>query len=791
MVQNYFKIAWRNIKKHKAFSFINGGGLTLGIASCLLLLLYVSYHLSFDHQFKNLDNIYVVENNQHGDGQIYTFAATPGVAAAAIKAEVPGVVQSVRVDTYGDGNLISYKNNSFKKVGLYADSAFFSMFSYHFIKGNQLASLTQPNSIVITADFAKTLFGDADPMNKMVTRNNSVPMIVTGVIDNIPANESYQFDFVMPYAQFENDNAWAKNSNWGHNFCQTYVQLKDAGSLNRANSILKSIIARHSTGNTNQLFLFPFSKTHLYQKFENGKSVGGSISQIHLFEALALCILLIACVNFMNLSTARSEERAKEVGIRKAIGSNRASLIWQFITESLILSFASTIAAVIILTLCLPFFNTLLKIKLSLPIEDWSTWILIISIALVTGLLSGSYPAFYLSSFQPIKVLKGMFKGGGSALPIRKVLVVVQFAFAVFLITATICVYRQIRFIQGMGNGYDKNNLVEIPIEGELGKKAEVLINELKRDGAITNATGTSQSITQNGSNTWGISWPGKDPKQQILIDILYAGYDFTHTTGVKLLAGREFSPDYPIDTNSKTPTVMLNETAAKIMRLKQPVGSIIKYGDQQVTVVGVYKDFVWGSPYSKIPPMVTFCDGYGGSVLAMRLNQANSISSNIDQINKSLKIINPAYPPTISFVDSEFELKFENEKVLAMLANLFGGLAIVISCLGLFGLAAYAAEQRTKEIGVRKVLGATVSNLAGLLSRDFLKLVLIAIVFAVPVSIWVLNKWLQNYEFRISLSWWIMALASIITIIIAMATVSYQAIKAALVNPVKSLRSE
>ncbi|WP_158993363.1 ABC transporter permease [Mucilaginibacter sp. L196] len=791
MIQNYFKIAWRNIKKHKAFSFINGGGLTLGIASCLLLLLYVSYHLSFDHQFKNLDNIYVVENNQHGDGQIYTFASTPGAAAAAIKAEVPGVVQSVRVDNYGGGSLISYKNNSFKKVGLYADSAFFSMFSYHFIKGNPLTSLTQPNSIVITADFAKTLFGNADPMNKMVTRNNNLPMIVTGVIDNIPANESYQFDFVMPYVQFENDNAWAKGQNWRNNFCQTYVQLKDAGSLNRANSILKSIVARHNTGNTNQFFLFPFSKTHLYQKFENGKSVGGSISQIHLFEALALCILLIACVNFMNLSTARSEERAKEVGIRKAIGSNRASLIWQFITESLILSFVSTIVAVIILVLCLPFFNTLLKIKLSLPIGDWSTWVLILSIALVTGLLSGSYPAFYLSSFQPIKVLKGMFKGGGSALPIRKVLVVVQFAFAVFLITATICVYRQIRFIQGMGNGYDKNNLVEIPIEGELGKKAEVLINELKRDGAITGATGTSQSITENGSNTWGISWPGKDPKQQILVDIFYAGYDFTHTTGVKLLAGREFSPDYPIDTNSKTPTVMLNETAAKIMKLKQPVGSIIKYGDQQVTVVGVYKDFVWGSPYSKIPPMVTFCDGYGGSVLTMRLNQAHSISSNIDQINKSLKAINPAYPSTISFVDSEFELKFENEKVLAMLANLFGGLAIIISCLGLFGLAAYAAEQRTKEIGVRKVLGATVSNLAGLLSKDFLKLVLIAIVFAVPVSIWVLNKWLQNYEFRIDLSWWIMTSASIITIVIAMATVSYQAIKAALANPVKSLRSE
>jgi len=790
MIQNYFKIAWRNIAKHKTFSFINGGGLALGIASCLMLLLYVSYHLSYDHQFKNLDNIYVVENNQHGDGKIYTFAATPGVAASTIKSEVPGVVQSVRVNDYGAGSLISYNDNSFKKAGLYADPAFFSVFSYHFIKGNALNALTQPNSIVITDDFAKTLFGNADPINKIVKRNNSLPMTVTGVIDNVPANESYQFDFVMPFVQFENDNSWAKNPDWGSNFCQTYVQLKDASSLNRANSILKSIVARHSNGNTNQFFLFPFSKNHLYEKFENGKSTGGSISQIHLFEALALCILLIACINFMNLSTARSEERAKEVGIRKAIGSNRASLMWQFITESLILSFISTIVAVIILVLCLPFFNTLLNIKLILPVSEWYAWILVIAIGFFTGFISGSYPAFYLSSFQPIKVLKGVFKGGKSALPIRKVLVVVQFACAVFLITATICVYQQIRFIQNMGNGYNKNNLVEIPMEGDLNNKADFLINDLKKSGAITYATITSRSITQNGSNTWGVSWPGKDPNQQILIDIFSVGYDFTETAGVKLLAGREFSNAYPVDTASKSRTVMINETAAKIMNLKQPIGAVINWGDQPMTVIGVYKDFVWGSPYKKIPPMITYCN-LDGFVMAMRLNAAQSIAADISQISKSLKAVNPVYPITINFVDSEFEKKFENEKVLATLANLFGGLAIVISCLGLFGLAAYAAEQRTKEIGVRKVLGATISNLAGLLSKDFLKLVFIAIIIAVPVSVFVLNKWLQNYEFRISLSWWIMALASLITIGIAIATVSYQAIKAALANPVKSLRSE
>ena len=789
MIRNYLKTAWRNIIKHTGFSLINASGLTLGVASCLLLLLYVTYHLSFDHQFKNLDNIYIVENNQPGDGKIYTFAATPRLLATTIKSDVPGVVQTARAINYSAGGLITYNNNSFKKDGLFADAEYLSIFSYHFLEGNAASALKLPNSIVITKDLAKTVFGDQDAMNKTILRNNKTPLIVTGVIDNVPANSSFQFDFVMPWVIFENENTWSKGSDWGSNFARTFVQLRDPSYLTRANEVMKPLVGKHSAGNKNELFLFPYSDLHLYSKFDNGKSVGGLIQQIHLFEILALCILLIACVNFMNLSTARSEERAKEVGIRKAIGSSRKALIGQFITESLILSFVSTILAVVILVLCIPFFNNLLNIKLSLPVGEWQAWALVIGLAALTGLISGSYPAFYLSSFQPIKVLKGMFKGGKSAMPIRKILVVVQFAFAVFLITATICIYRQIRYVQSMPNGYDKNNLVEIPVEGTLDKKADVFINELKSAGAITNGTTASMNITGSGNNTWGVDWPGKQPNQKVLIDIYNVGYDFTQTTGVKLLQGRDFSKLYAVDTTNST--VMINETAAKLMNLKHPIGTVIKWGDHPFTIVGIYKDFVRDSPYSKIAPALSSFVGNGASVIDLRLNSAKSITDCIDLINKELKILNPSFPPTVHFVDSDFEKKFQGEQLLATLANIFGGLAIIISCLGLFGLAAYAAEQRTKEIGVRKVLGASVGNLVGLLSKDFLVLVMISLVPAIPASIIIMDKWLNNYEYHISLSWWIMALAGGITIAIALLTVSYQAIKAALANPVRSLRSE
>jgi len=788
MIKSYLKIAWRNILKYKGFSLINIGGLALGMASCLMLMLYVTYHLNFDQQFKDIDRVYMVENNQSGDGKTYTFASTPRLASTFIKNEIPEVANAVRVVDYGGVGLLTYNNQHLKKAGMFTDDGFFNVLPYTFIKGNSQTALKQPNSIVITESLAKALFKNDDPINKIITRNNQTPLAVTGVIADAPANSTYQFDCIMPWAQFEAANAWAKTSGWGSNFNRTLVKLKSPSALNKANRILGNLIARQDPGNKNQLFLYPFSKLHLYGKFEDGKPHGGMIDQIQLFVTLAICLLLIACVNFMNLSTARSEERAKEVGIRKAIGSGRSLIIGQFITESLILSMLSTVIAVVLVIITLPYFNTLLGIQLTLPLKNPLAWLSLLGVGIFTGVIAGSYPAFYLSSFEPIKVLKGLFKGGGSALSLRKVLVVVQFSFAVFLITATICIYYQIKFVQDKPIGFNKNNLVEIPVEGTLQTQSAALINELKQAGAITNGTTLSQSITQSGSNTWGVTWPGKAENRQILFDVLHGNNDFTEAVGLTLLEGREFSSTNAADTARKT--VMINETAAKVMHLKNTIGTTIKWGDAPATIIGIYKDFVWGSPYQKVDPMISMYNS-PGDVIDLRLNPARSITSNIDVINKTLKKINPAFPPHINFVDSDFEAKFQNEKLLGTLANLFGCLAIIISCLGLFGLAAYAAEQRVKEIGVRKVLGASILGLTTLLSKDFLKLVLIAIVLAIPISVYSLTQWLQKFEYRISISWWMVAMAGLATVLIAIATVSYQALRASLANPVKSLRSE
>lgn len=790
MFKNYLKTAWRNLMKNKGFSIVNILGLGIGLTSCVLLLLYANYHFGWNKQFDDIENIYVTESNQFAENNVFTYQVSPGPLAGAIKEEIPGVKRAVRSVSYFAGGLMRYKDNIFRGNGLHTDSAFFEMFRFAFLYGNAKTALSKPDNIVITESFAQKLFGKDNPMGKIVIRNDSMPLVVSAVVADPYANSDFQFEYVMPWHVLENEQPWIKNSGWGSNFTDTYVQLNTEKDFKRADGLVRKMIMAHQDGYKAEAFLFPLSKNHLYREFENGKPTGsGAISQVRLFIGLAIAILLIACINFMNLSTARSQKRAREVGILKAIGSERGSLILRFLAESYLVTFFALLLSLLLLSLSLPYFNTLLKINIASPFSDSRFWAGITIIGIFTGLVAGSYPAFYLSSFKPVKVLKGIVSNGRSAVTVRKATVVLQFSTAMFLMVATFCIYKQVNYIRNKPLGYDKNNLVEIKMEGELGKHKDVLLNNLYRQNIITAATGTSMSITQGGNNGWGFNWPGKRENEKVLIDFLSAGYNFQKTFGTAFIQGRDFSRSYPSDTTGTN--VLISETAMQVMKLKSPVGTVLTDGDgTEYTVVGVFKDITKGSLYYKVNPMIVF---YSTSpqYLSLRLNPANNITAALEKMRAELKQLNPAFPPDIAFVADNVAKKYENEQVLGAIANIFGGLAIFLSCLGLLGLSAFAAEQRTKEIGVRKVLGARVWGLTALLSKEFLLLVLISFLVATPVSWWAMNNWLNKFDYHTSLSFWVFILAGLSVLFISIITVGVQGVRAASANPVKALRSE
>lgn len=787
MLRNYFKIAWRHILKNKGFSAINIGGLAIGLASCLLLLLYINYEWSYDKQFDNVKNIYTVENNQTGDGQVFTFMATPGVMAQTIEDQVPGVVRSTHA-TYPYTELLGYGEKNMKKKAIFTGPEFFNMFSYKFSAGNRETALEDVNSVVLTRDLAESLFGNAtEAMGKVIRFKNKTDLKVTGIVENPPANSSLQFDYVVPWKVYGNENPWTKTAGWSSNYCMTFVELSSSQQFGQADALVRTLINANQDDYKGEAFLFPFAKQQLYSKFENGVSVGGAIDQVKLFLWLAIGILLIACVNFMNLSTARSQKKALEVGVRKTLGSSRNALLGQFISESIMISAMAMVLALLIVMVSMPYFNQLLELKLQVPYSSWQFWLFIFGLIIFTGLTAGSYPAFYMSSFNPLTVLKGRSNEKKGFFSLRRVMVVLQFGFSISLIVATICIYQQINFIQNKPIGYDQNNLVQIPVEGNLQNHLDLFRHEVEQSGAVVSSTIFSQDITRGGNNGWGVEWPGKDPNEKVLFDFFNVGDNFAETTGVKIVEGREFSQNFPADTLGSN--VMINKTAARLMNTQ--VGDQITRGGSQSTIVGIFDDFVKNSPYKKVAPMVVDYTGEQGSMVALRLNPARNISSSIDKISSILREMNPAYPADIQFADESFENKFKNEKVLGSLSVIFGGLCIFISCLGLFGLSAFSAQLRIKEIGVRKVLGASVAQVVVMLSKEFVALVAISFLIAFPLSWYVMKNWLQNYEYHIELSWWIYVLAGITALLIALFTVSFQAIKAAVSNPVKSLRSE
>lgn len=786
MISNYLKLAFRNLKNNRLFSVLNIAGLAVGLASGMLVMLWVADEVSYNKFIPNLDKIYMVLQNQTQGGETYTFVSTPGPLAGALRTEMPEVAKAARTSWSGE-HLLTYGEKSVYERGFYAEPEFFNIFHLPVISGDPAAALKDAGSVVITERTAKKFFGSEDPIGKILQHNNLHSLKVAAVVRDIPMNSTIRFDVALPFRIFELDNTdWI--GTWGNNALPTYVELQPGANVPALNAKMENFIQEKSSDAAAHVFAYPLSEWRLHGKFENGKPSGGRIDILKMLGLIGAFILLIACINFMNLATARSEKRAREVGVRKSIGASRSSLIAQFLGESMVITFLALGLALFLTRLILPTFNRVLDKSMAFSSADGWVWGGIVGLGLLTGAIAGSYPAFFLSKFQPVKVLKGSItaEGKGNGL-FRRGLVTFQFVISIFLIIATIVIYRQIQHAQNRPIGYEQSNLIEIPARGDMGDKFEALKNDLLQIPGVESATAASHDMIHLGSNTSGILWPGRTEDQDFLITTLSVGYDWSKTVGVKMMDGRDFSPEFGHDTKA----CLLNQTAVRRMGLKEPVvGTVIEY-DTARTVIGVVEDFVFNDPFSKPSPMAVFFETDGMSSFFIRLKNNQQWSQNLAQVESAFKKHNPAYPFEPRFTSDVYQEQFEGARSAGLMAQLFGGLAIFISCLGLFGLSAFTAERRQKEIGVRKVLGATVQNVLLHLSKDFLKPVLLAFVLAAPLAFWAMQKVLTEFDYRIQLQWWMFALAACLVVVVAALTVSYQSIRAALANPVKSLRSE
>jgi putative ABC transport system permease protein len=786
MLKSYIVIAWRNLLKNKAFSILNITGLAIGMASAVLILIWIENEVSFDRFHQHKDFIYEAWNRGEYDGKLQCWDNTPKILGPTLKAEYPEVKEIARC--IQGWFVTSVADRKFSSEFLITDPAFLNMFSFPFREGNAKTALDNIYSIVITEKMAKKMFGREDPLNKQIKIDSNL-FTVTGVMKDLPTNTRFTFEYILPWNILR--KLYGEDNNWDNNSTNTFVQLSEQANPDLFNEKIKNISRLHSKGVVREeVFLHPLNKLHLYSRFENGKVAGGEIETVRLFIVIAAFILLIACINFMNLSTARSEKRAKEVGIRKVSGAYKSSLIIQFLGESLLIAMISGVVGLILVRLFLPSFNLLIGKELVLPYLNIRFWIYSIFFILLTGLLAGSYPAFFLSSFKPVSVLKGKFKNSQGLITPRRVLVVLQFTFAIILIISTLVVVQQIRYAQQRDTGYDRSRLAYHFATGDLNKNFALVKNELLQSGIATMVNRSSWPLTEIWSDTWDIGWQGKSPNDKTDFDRFSTDENLVGTAGLKLIDGRDMDlKKFPTDSTA----ALLNESAMKTMGFKNPIGQLITDNGKTYHVIGVIKDFILRSPFSPVSPMVIegMASNNGLNVINVKLESGDNMMEKINRMGQILKKYNPEYPFEYHFVDVQYARKFEDTKRTATLAGLFAGLTILISCLGLFGLASFVAVQRTKEIGVRKVLGATVLNLWQLLSKDFVVLILISLCISIPIAYYFMHQWLLQFQYRTAISWWIFVSAGLGAIVITLLTVSYQSIKAALGNPVESLRSE
>ncbi|WP_321828404.1 ABC transporter permease [Maribacter dokdonensis] len=781
MIKNYLKIAWRNLWKNKGYSMLNIFGLAIGITCAAMILLWVEDEVDYDANFDKQDVVYYVPTNQQYEGEWRTFHSTPGPLAEVLKEEVPGIVGAAR--TKEEDFLFQVGETAINKNGRYADPDFLSMFSLSFVEGNLETAFNDIDAIVISQETATQLFGDnISAINKVIKINNEESYTVSGVYEDLPHNVTYSFDWVVPFERFAKDNEWVNE--YDRNFADTFVELSPEANFDVVNNKVKAILPMKTEDDETIAFLFSMKDWHLRSAFEGGKNIGGQITYVRLFSLIALIILLIACINFMNLATARSEKRANEVGVRKVLGSGRKGLISQFMAEAIITAGLSAVLSVLLLKFLVPQFNTMIGKQLALNLVNPTHLLTLLGITLICGLVAGWYPAFYLSSFKPVDVLKGARRSKGSASMIRKGLVATQFVVSIVFIISTIIVYQQVQHVKGRDLGYNKENLVKIPVNGDMIKNFKPIEEDMKASGMIESIGFINSDILSGGNNTSGLSWQGGVDTEDVLVSVRDITADFFNTTGMKIIEGRGFSNNPAQDSVN----IIVSESFAKLMGSGSAVGKTI---EEDYPVIGVVKDYVYGDMYGSSDPVIFFNDPSQARFMYVKTKTGIETVLALNAMEATLHKFNPAFPFEYEFVDDTYDAKFKSEQLIGNLSQVFALLAILISCLGLFGLSAFTADQRRKEIGVRKVLGSSIISIVGLLSKDFMKLVGMAIIIATPIAWLLMQNWLEGFAYRTSINAWAFIIAGAVAIVIALLTISFQAINAARVNPVKSLRTE
>lgn len=793
MFKNNLKIAWRNLLKNKPLSLINIGGLALGMLVPILIGLWIHDELSYNKQFENSDRIAIVMQNQTLNGKIETWRNQAMQLEPELRNHYGDHFKYIITATGTWNHLLSIKDRQITKTGGYLGPDVTEMLSLKMQEGDR-AALRDPSSLLLSASTAKALFGEEDPMDKLIQIDNEQAATVKGIYEDLPENSSFgNLAFIAPWELHVKSQNLEERVGWGNSWFRVYVQLADHADMRRVSMIIKdvkfnNIEADFAQISKPELFLHPMKQWRLYNRFENGVNAGGRIEYVWLFGVIAAFVLMLACINFMNLSTARSEKRAKEVGIRKTLGSLRTQLIGQFFSESLLTASLAFILSLLLSQLLLPTFNEVADKQLKILWNNPWFWFLSIGFTLLTGLLAGSYPALYLSAFQPITALRGAFRPGRFAALPRKVLVVVQFTVSISIIIGVIFIFRQIQFAKDRPIGYNRDNLVKVPIKtDEIITHYQALRTDLLNTGMIEEMAGTDSPITSTGVTNGGFTWTGKDPNMSNDFTSLRVTYEFGDMVDWEILEGRDFSRDFATDSTA----FILNEAAVAYMGVENPVGMVMERGGSRHPIVGVVKNLVTQSPYDPVRQTIFMLHETWLNHINIKLKPDSSPRETLTKIESIFKKYDPVNPFEYEFADEAYARKFHNEERIGKLASFFAILAIFISCLGLFGLASYVAEQRTKEIGIRKVLGASVINLWQMLSKDFIFLVSIACLLATPIAYYFMNNWLQDYAYRTGLSWWIFAIVGLLALILTLATVSFQALKAALMNPVNSIKSE